>query len=81
MSAGVDGDETPAIQHGPCRRHTRRGRFTVTGSGTELAIGYLEESYKKGITTKEAVKIVARALAIAMKRNSATGGRHDNMRQ
>ena len=48
-------------------------KFTVTGSGTELAVGYLEEAYKKGLSTKEAVKNVAKALAIAMKRNAATG--------
>ena len=52
----------------------RRSAFTVTGSGTEPAIGYLEESYKKGITIKEAIKLVAKALSIAMKRNAATGG-------
>ncbi len=33
----------------------------------------MEENYKKDITTDAAVKIVAKALKIAMKRDSATG--------
>ncbi len=39
----------------------------------EVAAGYLEDAYKKGISTKDAIKIVARALALAAKRVSSTG--------
>ncbi len=53
--------------------YTEEKNFTVTGSGSEVAIGYLEDSFKKGTSTKDAIRIVARALAMAMKRNSATG--------
>ena len=38
-----------------------------------MAIGYLESVYRKGMTTKDAVKEVTKALSIAIKRNSATG--------
>jgi len=48
-------------------------KFTSTGSGSPTAYGYLEENYKKDMTTDAAVKIVAKALKIAMKRDSATG--------
>lgn len=48
-------------------------KFTATGSGSLTALGYIEEAYKKGITTKEGIRIVAKALAIAMRRDSATG--------
>ncbi len=48
-------------------------KFTSTGSGSLTALGYIEEAYRPGMSTKEAVKLVARALSIAMKRDSATG--------
>jgi proteasome beta subunit len=71
--AGVDGDEPQIYNLDPIGGYTEEKNFTVTGSGSEVAIGYLEDSYRKGITTKDAVKNVARALAMAMRRNSATG--------
>jgi len=71
--AGVDGDEPQIYNLDPLGGYTEEKNFTVTGSGSEVAIGYLEDSYRKGITTKDAVKTVARALAMAMRRNSATG--------
>ncbi|MDE1870805.1 MAG: archaeal proteasome endopeptidase complex subunit beta [Candidatus Micrarchaeota archaeon] len=73
LVAGMDGDEPQIYTLDPLGGNTEEYKFTVTGSGSEVAIGYLEESYKKGVTTKEAIKNVARALAIAIKRNSATG--------
>ncbi|MEM0149554.1 MAG: archaeal proteasome endopeptidase complex subunit beta [Candidatus Micrarchaeaceae archaeon] len=52
---------------------SEESKFTSTGSGSLTALGYIEESYKKGMTTKDAVKLVSRALSIAMRRDSATG--------
>ena len=71
--AGVDGDEPQMYNLDPLGGYTEEKSFTVTGSGSEVAIGYLEDSYRKGTSTKDAVKVVARALAMAMKRNTATG--------
>ncbi|EQD48158.1 Proteasome, alpha and beta subunits, partial [mine drainage metagenome] len=48
-------------------------KFTSTGSGSLTALGYVEDSYKKGMTTKDAVKLVVKALSIAMRRDAATG--------
>jgi proteasome beta subunit len=71
--AGVDGDEPQIYNLDPLGGYTEEKNFTVTGSGSEVAIGYLEDAYKKGMSTKDAVKSAAKALAIAIKRNSATG--------
>ncbi len=73
LVAGVDGEEPQIYNIDPLGGYTEETKFTVTGSGSEVAIGYLEDSYKKGVTTKDAVKNVARALAIAIRRNAATG--------
>lgn len=53
--------------------YTKESRFTATGSGSLTALGYLESIYDSNLTTAEAVKHVAKALKIAMKRDSATG--------
>lgn len=74
--AGVDGDKPQLYSLDPVGGISEDSRFTATGSGMEFALGYLEEMYKKTITTKEGLKIAAKALSIAMKRSSATG---DNM--
>ena len=70
--AGLDGDEPQVYNLDPFGGYSDTSKFTVTGSGSEVAIGYLEDAYKK-MPAKEAVRTVARALAMAMKRNSATG--------
>jgi proteasome beta subunit len=74
LVGGVDSPENQLYSLDPVGGYVDEVAYSVTGSGTEPAIGYLEESYKKGISTKEGVKLAARALAIAMRRNSATGG-------
>lgn len=75
LVAGVDGEEPQIYNLDPFGGNIEESRFTVTGSGSEIAVGYLEDAYKK-MPAKDAVKMVARALSLAMKRNSATG---DNM--
>jgi proteasome beta subunit len=74
--AGMNGDEPQIFSLDAAGGATQESRFASTGSGSLTALGYLEDMYKKGVTTKDALKGVARALAIAMKRDSATG---DNM--
>jgi len=73
LVAGVDDSEPQIYELDPVGGNVESTKFTVTGSGTEIAVGYLEEAYKKGMTTKEALKNVAKALSIAIKRNAATG--------
>ncbi|MDE1868371.1 MAG: proteasome subunit beta [Candidatus Micrarchaeota archaeon] len=70
---GLDGDVPQLFDLDPFGGSAEQSRFTASGSGSYVALGYLEDMYKKGITTKEAVRGVARALQLAMKRDSATG--------
>ncbi|MCX8195216.1 MAG: archaeal proteasome endopeptidase complex subunit beta [Candidatus Micrarchaeota archaeon] len=48
-------------------------KFVSTGSGSPVAYGLLEEMYKEGGTVKDNLRVAARAVAAAMKRDAATG--------
>ncbi|MCX8199889.1 MAG: archaeal proteasome endopeptidase complex subunit beta [Candidatus Micrarchaeota archaeon] len=48
-------------------------KCTSTGSGSPTALGYLESVYKEDMKVDELLPIAARAIAIAMKRDIATG--------
>jgi proteasome beta subunit len=49
-------------------------KYTSIGSGMASALGYLDSAYTQSVTTQEGVKHVVKALQMAMKRSSATGG-------
>lgn len=44
-----------------------------TGSGSITAYGYLDQGYKENLGQQDAVKLAAKSVAAAMKRDSATG--------
>lgn len=46
-----------------------------TGSGSTVAYGVMEDYYDKKLTTREALPVVVKAIATAMKRDVATGER------
>ena len=71
--AGVDSGRPQLYSMDPIGGYNEESKFTATGSGSITALGYLEEMYKEGISTKEAIKMAARAITIAMRRDSATG--------
>jgi len=48
-------------------------KFFSSGSGSLAALGYLEDAYREDLRTQEAVVHTAKALQIAMKRDTATG--------
>ncbi|MEM3364156.1 MAG: archaeal proteasome endopeptidase complex subunit beta [Candidatus Micrarchaeia archaeon] len=48
-------------------------KCTSTGSGSPTALGYLESVYKEDMKVEDLLPIAARAIAIAMKRDIATG--------
>ncbi len=48
-------------------------KYAVVGSGTELAIGVLEEGYKEGLKLKEAKELVTRAIKSAISRDVMSG--------
>ena len=57
----------------PAGGYIKESRFTSSGSGSITAVGYLESVYSKEMSTQEAAKHVAKALKIAMTRDTATG--------
>ncbi len=48
-------------------------KYVSTGSGSVVAYGILDEMYKDGLTENEAIRVAAKAVAAAMKRDNATG--------
>ena len=48
-------------------------KFAAVGSGAEIAIGVLEESYKEGMSLKEARNLVVRAVKSAVSRDVMSG--------
>jgi proteasome beta subunit len=48
-------------------------KYTVVGSGTEIAIGVIEEGYKETMSAKEARELVMRAIKSAISRDSMSG--------
>lgn len=74
---GLNKDRPEIYDIDPVGGYIKESRFTSTGSGSIAATGYLESIYTPEITTQEAAKHLAKALKIAMKKDSATG---DGMR-
>ncbi len=52
-------------------------KFTSTGSGSPIAYGVLEEMYKENGTIDDNLKVAAKAVYSAMKRDAASGERVD----
>ena len=48
-------------------------KYAVVGSGTEIAIGVIEEAYKETMTAEEAKELVTRAIKSAISRDSTSG--------
>jgi len=48
-------------------------KYAVVGSGTEIAIGVLEEGYKESMTVAEAKQLVIRAMKSAISRDILSG--------
>ena len=50
-----------------------KNNYTSTGSGSPVAYGVLEDSYRKDLTLNEGIKLAVRAISAAIKRDLATG--------
>jgi proteasome beta subunit len=48
-------------------------KYAVVGSGTEIAIGVLEEGYKETLTAQQAKELVIRSIKSAISRDSMSG--------
>lgn len=71
---GIDNDGNPQLYSiDPYGGYTSESKFTSTGSGSLTALGYLENTYKKNLKAKDIIGVAAKAVAIAMRRDSATG--------
>lgn len=70
---GVNREGPEIYNLDPFGGYTKESKFTATGSGSPVALGYLEDVYSKNTSTQDMVKHAVKALKIAMKRDSATG--------
>ncbi len=48
-------------------------KYAVVGSGTEIAIGVLEEAYKEGMRLKDVKELVTKAIKSAISRDAMSG--------
>ena len=48
-------------------------KYAAVGSGTEIAVGVLEEGYKEGMSVEEAKALVTRAVKSAISRDAMSG--------
>jgi proteasome beta subunit len=71
---GLNRGEPELISLDPLGSTQKETKYTSIGSGMMSALGYLDSTYSAAMTTQDAVKHAAKALQVAMKRSSATGG-------
>jgi proteasome beta subunit len=70
--AGID-DEGPSLWVLDVLGSVLPDDYAVVGSGTEIAIAVIEESYRKDITVAEAKDLVTRAIKSAISRDAMSG--------
>ena len=69
---GID-DEGPSIYSLDPLGSVLPDKYTVVGSGTELAMGVIEEGYKEGMSADEAKELVVKAMRSAISRDIMSG--------
>jgi proteasome beta subunit len=69
---GVD-DEGPSLYSLDPLGSVLPDKYTVVGSGTEIAVGVVEEGYKEGMQMEEAKELVIRAMKSAVSRDIMSG--------
>ncbi|MEN3034854.1 MAG: proteasome subunit beta, partial [Candidatus Methanosuratincola sp.] len=72
LVAGVD-ETGPNVFEADISGAVTDEMFTSSGSGSPMAYGVLEASYKDGITVKEGAEIAKRAVRSAMERDPGSG--------
>jgi proteasome beta subunit len=70
---GLNKGEPEIFSIDPFGGYTKESKFTATGSGTLSALGYIESIYAPSMGNLDAVRHAAKAIQIAMRRDSATG--------
>ncbi|MBS7649489.1 archaeal proteasome endopeptidase complex subunit beta [Candidatus Bathyarchaeota archaeon] len=69
---GMD-DEGPAIYVLDILGSTMPDKYAAVGSGAEIAIGILEESYRDGMTAEEGRELAIKAVKSAISRDAMSG--------
>lgn len=69
---GID-EEGPALYVMDMLGSVIPDKYAVVGSGTEIAIGVLEEGYKDGMTAEEGKSLIMRAMKSAISRDVLSG--------
>ncbi|MEM2954682.1 MAG: archaeal proteasome endopeptidase complex subunit beta [Candidatus Nanoarchaeia archaeon] len=72
--AGIDeNDEFALYTFDPLGSCIKETKYFATGSGSPMAFGVLEDSYKENLSEGEGLALLVRALSAAIKRDMATG--------
>jgi len=74
--AGVDKSGPSLYQLDPLGGSSQE-RYIATGSGSPVALGYLEAAVKDSVSVAEAIPLSIKAINVAMQRNTATGNDFD----
>jgi proteasome beta subunit len=69
---GID-DEGPSLYSLDPLGSVVSDKYTVVGSGTEIAMGVVEEGYKENMSEQEAKELVVRAMKSAISRDIMSG--------
>jgi proteasome beta subunit len=68
-----DGNGTPKLYVIDPSGGSIEDKFIATGSGSQVAYGTLENSYREDLTEKEAIQLAYKAMKSAIERNPFTG--------
>ena len=77
--AGYDGNGPAIFTLDAIGSSEQEKKFFSTGSGSPMALGVLEDSYKEGLSIEEGKKLAHRAVKAAIGRDIASGGNAINI--
>ncbi|VCX42792.1 unnamed protein product, partial [Gulo gulo] len=72
--AGWDPQEGGQVYSVPMGGMMVRQSFAIGGSGSSYIYGYVDATYREGMTKDECLQFTANALALAMERDGSSGG-------
>jgi len=73
--AGYDENGPSIFSLDPIGSVEEEKKFFSTGSGSPMALGVLEDSYKEGLSTEEGSKIALKSIKAAIERDIGSGGK------
>ncbi|KAI4565134.1 hypothetical protein MJT46_009477 [Ovis ammon polii x Ovis aries] len=72
--AGWDPQEGGQVYSVPMEGMMVRQPFAIRGSGSSYIYGYVDATYREGMTKEECLQFTANALALAMEQDGSSGG-------